>query len=58
MKYSQVQENKVLIKSFIEEVFNEHNLTAADKYLAAAPGREGFKQMDLRNTFLQRTILL
>ncbi|MDQ6862332.1 MAG: ester cyclase [Thermoproteota archaeon] len=45
MKYYPMEENKVLIKSFIEEVFNKHNLTAADKYIAAAPGREGFKQM-------------
>lgn len=28
-------ENKELIKSFIEEVFNNHDLTAIDKYLVA-----------------------
>jgi predicted ester cyclase len=51
MKYYPMDENKTLIKSFIEEVFNKHNLTAADKYIAAAPGREGFKQM-LNRPFL------
>ena len=30
-----MEENKELIKSFIEEVFNKHNLTAIDKYHAA-----------------------
>jgi predicted ester cyclase len=27
-----MEENKVLIKSFVEEVFNQHDLTAIDKY--------------------------
>jgi steroid delta-isomerase-like uncharacterized protein len=46
--------NKLLIKSFVQEVFNKHNLTALDKYYApnvtqhnpptAAQGRQGFKQ--------------
>ena len=30
-----MRENKELIKSFIDEVFNEHDLTAIDKYLVA-----------------------
>jgi predicted ester cyclase len=30
-----LKENKELIKSFIEEVFNKHNLTGIDKYLVA-----------------------
>jgi hypothetical protein len=30
-----LRENKELIKSFIEEVFNKHDLTAIDKYLVA-----------------------
>ena len=30
-----MRENKELIKSFIEEVFNKHDLTAIDKYLVA-----------------------
>jgi hypothetical protein len=29
------EKNKELIKSFIKEVFNKHNPTAIDKYLAA-----------------------
>jgi hypothetical protein len=45
-----VEENKTLVKSFIEDVFNKHNLMAADKYIAA-PGRERFKQM-LNRLFL------
>lgn len=45
--------NKLLIKSFVQEVFNKHNLTALDKYYApniiqhnpmAGQGRQGFKQ--------------
>ena len=50
MKYYPVEENKVLIKSAIEEIFNKHNFTAADKYMAG-PGLEGFKQM-LNRLFL------
>lgn len=42
-------ENKTLVKSFIEEVFNKRDLAAADKYLSqrnpmAGQGQEGFKQ--------------
>jgi steroid delta-isomerase-like uncharacterized protein len=33
VQYTILEENKVLVKSFIEEVFNGHNLTAIDKYL-------------------------
>ena len=29
-----MEENKVLIKSFIDDVFNQHDLTAIDKYLS------------------------
>jgi predicted ester cyclase len=35
--------NKALVKSFVEEVFNNHNLSAIEKYLAGQ-GKEGFKQ--------------
>ena len=35
--------NKALVKSFVEEVFNNHNLSAIEKYLARQ-GKEGFKQ--------------
>ncbi len=35
---------KVLVKSFVEEVFNNHNLSAIEKYLTAGQGKEGFKQ--------------
>jgi steroid delta-isomerase-like uncharacterized protein len=36
--------NKALVKSFVEEVFNNHNLSAIEKYLAGEHGKEGFKQ--------------
>jgi predicted ester cyclase len=38
--------NKALVKSFVEEVFNNHDLSAAEKYFAKNPptGSEGFKQ--------------
>jgi hypothetical protein len=26
------EDNKALVRSFVEEVFNEHNLSAVDKY--------------------------
>jgi predicted ester cyclase len=45
-----LRNNKELIKSFIEEVFNKHDLTAIDKYLVAnltnGPGKtpESFKK--------------
>jgi predicted ester cyclase len=35
--------NKALVKSFVEEVFNNHNLSAIEKYLAGQVN-EGFKQ--------------
>src|SRR5918999_6258233 len=35
--------NKALVKSFVEEIFNNHDLSAIEKYLAGQ-GREGFKQ--------------
>ncbi len=35
--------NKALVKSFVEEVFNNHNLEAIERY-SAEQGREGFKQ--------------
>jgi hypothetical protein len=35
--------NKTLVKSFVEEVFNNHNLEAIERYLAKQ-GRVGFKQ--------------
>jgi predicted ester cyclase len=34
--------NKAFVKSFVEEVFNNHNVSAIEKYLAEQ-GREGFK---------------
>ena len=37
--------NKALVKSFIESVFNNHNLSAIEKYLAdTIKGKEGFRQ--------------
>ena len=45
--------NKALVKSFVEEVFNNHDLSAAEKYFAKDPptGSEGFKQL-LRAQFV------
>jgi steroid delta-isomerase-like uncharacterized protein len=39
--------NKALVKSFVEEVFNKHDLSAIEKYFAKKTppaGSEGFKQ--------------
>jgi hypothetical protein len=38
--------NKALVKSFVDEVFNNHNISAAEKYFAKNPptGSEVFKQ--------------
>ena len=35
--------NKALVKSFVEEVFNKHDLSSIEKYLTEQ-GNEGFKQ--------------
>ncbi|MGH9984177.1 MAG: ester cyclase [Nitrososphaeraceae archaeon] len=56
------ERNKTLIKSFIDEIFNEHNLLSVEKYLGkgsvegspqAGKGGEGFKQFltDFLNAF-------
>jgi steroid delta-isomerase-like uncharacterized protein len=53
LQSNSLEVNKLLIKSFVQEVFNKHNLTALDKYYAAniiqhnsmaGQGRQGFKQ--------------
>jgi predicted ester cyclase len=37
--------NKALVKSFVESVFNNHDLSALEKYLTdTVQGKEGFKQ--------------
>ena len=43
---SQDNRNKVLVESFIEEIFNKHNLSAIEKYLGPDTGNRngGFKQ--------------
>ena len=50
---SQEERNKTIIRSFIEEIFNEHNLSSIEKYFGkdsmegspqAGKGGEGFKQ--------------
>jgi predicted ester cyclase len=38
-----LSKNKALVKTFIEEVFNNHDLSDIEKYLAGE-GKEGFKQ--------------
>jgi steroid delta-isomerase-like uncharacterized protein len=59
---SQEERNKTLIRSFIEEIFNEHNLSSIEKYFGkdsiegsaqAEKGGEGFKQFltDFFNAF-------
>ena len=56
------ERNKNQIRSFIEEIFNEHNLSSVDKYFGkesvegspqAGKGGEGFKQFltDFLNAF-------
>jgi hypothetical protein len=49
---SQEERNKTLIRSFAEEIFNEHNLSSIEKYFGkdsmegspqAGKGGEGFK---------------
>jgi predicted ester cyclase len=43
---SQEKRNKILVESFIEEIFNKHNLSVIENYLTpqAGKGYEGFKQ--------------
>jgi len=43
---SEEKRNKALIESFVEEIFNKHNLSMIEKYLnpAAGKGSEGFEQ--------------
>jgi len=43
---SQEKRNKILVESFIEEIFNKHNLSVIENYLTpqAGKGNEGFKQ--------------
>lgn len=61
-KTSPEQRNKALITSFIEEIFNEHNLSSIEKYFGkdsvegspqAGKGGEGFRQFltDFFNAF-------
>jgi len=38
------ERNKTLIRSFIEEIFNEHNLSSIEKYFWAGKGGEGFRR--------------
>jgi steroid delta-isomerase-like uncharacterized protein len=56
------ERNKTLIRSFIDEIFNEHNLLSVEKYFGkgsvegspqAGKGGEGFKQFltDFLNAF-------
>ncbi|TLX81409.1 MAG: nuclear transport factor 2 family protein [Thaumarchaeota archaeon] len=38
---SNIEKNKQLVRNFVEDVFNRHDMAAVDKYMA---GGEGFKQ--------------
>lgn len=53
MSSASPEENKMLLRQVIEDVFNQHNLDAANKYYPVdyiqhnpevPPGRDGFKQ--------------
>jgi predicted ester cyclase len=48
LQSNSLEENKALVKSFIEEVFNKHNSNAADKYLGQ--GAERFRKIS--NSYL------
>ena len=43
---SKEKSNRAIVESFVEEIFNKHNLSAIEKYLnpVAGKGSEGFKQ--------------
>jgi steroid delta-isomerase-like uncharacterized protein len=43
---SQEKRNKELVETFVEEIFNKHNLSKIEKYLSPAGGKgsEGFEQ--------------
>jgi predicted ester cyclase len=47
-----LEENKILIKSFVEDVFNKHNLTAINKYLARNLTNESEKTPESFNNSL------
>jgi predicted SnoaL-like aldol condensation-catalyzing enzyme len=57
---SELENNKQLVRNFIEDVLSRHDITAADKYFAQKPikhnaqvlGTEGFKEAR-RRFFLQ-----
>ena len=36
---SQEKKNKTLVESFVEEIFNKHNLSATENYLGPVPGK-------------------
>ncbi|MGQ0637818.1 MAG: hypothetical protein ACT4N1_00435 [Nitrososphaerota archaeon] len=36
-----IEKNKQVVRNFVEDVFNRHDMAAVDKYMA---GEEGFKQ--------------
>ena len=40
------ERNKTLIKSFIEEIFNEHNLSSVDKYFGKEISWEGRQMVE------------
>ena len=43
---SKEKSNRAIVESFVEEIFNKHNLLAIEKYLNpfAGKGGEGFNQ--------------
>jgi predicted ester cyclase len=47
-----MEENKVLIKSFIDEVFNQHDLTAIDKYHSPCLTNDSGKTVELFKKYL------
>jgi predicted ester cyclase len=47
-----MEENKALIKSFIDEVFNQHDLTAIDKYHSPCLTNDSGKTVELFKKYL------
>jgi len=52
-----MEENKVLIKSFIDEVFNQHDLTAIDKYHAPHLSNDSGKTVESFKKYLTALFL-
>jgi predicted SnoaL-like aldol condensation-catalyzing enzyme len=47
-----LEKNKQLVRNFIEDTLNSHDIAAADKYFGQDPRTEGFKEH--RRTFFEQ----